>query len=198
MNAPPPRLWNDIRGGLTGAALLARGKSDAMQWFDLTLAGFWRSFLAVALAYPGFAVMAWCERALMTSPPAAGPYFAWESVAYVGQSVAFPAVMIFLARMLRLGGTYVPFVIAYNWSAIWVTALLLPPLALLGLGLVGLTLGGLLNLAASIASVYYRWTVTRVSLATTGFTALGLVVVDVVLSIGIAMAARQFYAPAAG
>ncbi len=168
-----------------------------MGWFDLTIPGFWRSFLAVALAYPGFVVMTWCERALLASPPATGSYLLWESLAYVGESIAFPVIMIFLARMLRLGGTYVPFIIAYNWSGVWVTVLLLPPLALLGFGLVGFTLGGLLNLAASIAAVYYRWTVTRVSLATGGFTALGLVVVDTLLSIGIAMAARQFYALAA-
>jgi hypothetical protein len=190
-------LWDEIRGGLTGALLLARGEPAAMGWFDLTIPGFWRSFMALALAYPGFVVMAWCERALLASPPAAGSYLAWESLAYVCEGAAFPAVMILLARMLRLEGTYVPFIIAYNWSGVWVTALLLPPLALLGFGLVGFTLGGLLNLAASIAAVYYRWTVTRVSLATGGFTALGLVIVDTLLSIGIAMAARQFYAPAA-
>lgn len=197
MSAPTSRLSEEIRGGLTGALLLARGNPDAMRWFDLTIAGFWRSFLALALAYPGVAAMAWCERALLASPPAAGSYLAWESAAYLGESLAFPVVMILLARLLRLGGTYVPFIIAYSWSGVWVTVLLLPPLALLSSGLVGFTVGGLLNLLASIAAVYYRWTVTRVSLATSGLTALGLVVIDALLSVGIAIATRHFYAPAA-
>lgn len=194
MTEPGAPLGAEIRHSLVAALRLARRDAGAMGGFNLTVPGFWRSFLSIVLAYPAFLVMAFCQRALFAAPPPTEPYLVWESVAYFGQGIAFPLAMIPLIRMLGLGATYVPFVIAYNWSGVLVTAILLPPLVLFGFGLIDPVVGALLNFAASIVSVYYRWVVTRIALATGSFTALGLVVIDMLLSIGIAMAIRPLYA----
>ena len=193
--APPLPLGEEVRRSVYGALLLAKREPRGMEWFNLTLDGFWRSFYALALVYPGFVVLALCERSLMAQPPELQRYLALQTAVYVAQGIAFPVAMIFLARLLRLSATYVPFIIAYNWSNVWVTLLLMPALLLLALG--GGQIGGLLNIVASAATVYYRWYVTRTALGTTSMTALGLVVIDVILSILISLSATPFYGPRA-
>lgn len=189
--AAPLPLGEEVRRSLYGALLLARREPRGMHWFNLTIEGFWRSFVSLLLAYPGFLAMTACERTLMATQPDLGRYLTIQTVVYVLQGIAFPIAMIFLARLLRLGATYVPFIIAYNWSNVWVTVLLLPPLLLLAFD--GREIGGILNILASAASVYYRWFVTRTALATGGATALGLVVIDVILSVLISFAAVPFF-----
>lgn len=195
MTEAAPPLGREIRDSIHGALRLARDAPGTMGLFNLSVTGFWRSFLAPVLIYPAFVVISICERATIPAPrPALGLHLAWESVAYAGQSVLFPILMIFLVRLLGLSATYVPFVITYNWSAVWITAILLPPV-LLSVVPFAAEIGALLSMFASIAAAYYRWVVTRISLATTPLTALGLVVIEVLLSIGIVLAVRQIYDP---
>jgi len=175
-------LAEETYASLVGAWRLARRDPGGMTCFNISVDGFWRSFFALVVMAPLFLAFVLLEYRLRFAPPGLGVYLLVESLAYLLDGISFPVLMIFLSRMLGLESGYVPFVIAYNWSSVLVMALLLAPFALTGLGLLPGEAGALLTLAATIAAVYYRWYVTRIALGAPAGTAIGLVLVNVLLS----------------
>ena len=107
---------------------------------------------------------------------ALGPVVGW---------LAFPIAAIFLTRLLGLASRYVPLIIANNWSAVVqmgiytvvvVVGTLLPP-----------ETRALALLLTTLTVLAYQWFVIRTALGTGSGTALGLVVIDVLLSMAVSL-----------
>lgn len=178
---------------LVGAWRLARRDPGGMACFDISVDGFWRSFFALVVMAPLFLAFALLEYRLRFAPPDLGFYLLVETLAYLLDGISFPLVMAFLSQLLGLEHGYVPFVIAYNWSSVLIMALLFVPFALTSLGILPGEVGALLTLLATIAAVYYRWYVTRVALGAPTLTAVGLVLVNVLLSTLIGVLAERIH-----
>lgn len=167
-----------------GAWRLARLDPAGMNFFDLTIAGFWRSFFVAVLVVPFYIVLAlldypsYAEAGVDTAL-----YLLVKLVSYVVGWAAFPLAMLFLARLLSLGAYYVPFIIAYNWAVTIQMAAFLP-LALLGVsGVLPESLHALLAMAVTVAVLFYQWFVARTALGASALTAAGIVLVDVLLTV---------------
>ena len=117
-----------------------------------------------------------------------------EALSYVCGWVGFPIAAIFLTRLLGLSARYVPLVVADNWSAV-VQMVLYATVVLVGT-LLPPQLRALALLVATLIVLIYQWFVIRTALGTSGGTALGLVVIDVLLSMALSRRPRR--APAAG
>ena len=106
-----------------------------------------------------------------------------EIASYLLGWLAFPLAAIPLTRLLGLCTRYVPLIVANNWSTVIQVALYTTVV------LVGIILPAELRttalFAATLVVLVYQWFVIRTALATTGVIALGLVVIDVLLSITI-------------
>ena len=151
--------------------------------FDLSVDGFWRSFAAALLVAPAYALVVVDQYAHLGWPESKLWTVLAETISYVVGWLAFPIAAIFLTRLLGLASRYVPLIIANNWSAVVQMALyatvvlvgtLLPP-----------QLRALALLVATLTVLTYQWFVIRTALGTSGGTASGLVVIDVLLSMAL-------------
>ncbi|MBI1238524.1 MAG: hypothetical protein GC199_04200 [Alphaproteobacteria bacterium] len=173
----------------------------AAEALDQSVTGFFRSFAAAILLLPLFGFLVLVQRdyynaavqldpsqGLSPLPPytAAGLFF--EFVAYLLQWAAFPIAMVYLARLLGVTDRYIPFIVAHNWSAVPTVAITSVPFALFALGVLSVAIVSFLNIAAMAFAFYFRWTIAMQTLRVPGFTAAGLILIDVLLSLVITLA----------
>ena len=169
---------------VTGAWRIARLDPQAMSYFNLTIDGFWRSFVAPAVLAPFYVGLS------MVAPPSAiAAYMASDPTGFVlVQLLLFaitvatlPLVMIPLSMVLRLTAGYVPFVIATNWSMIVVAVVMIPVALIVKTQLLGPDFSNLMFVMALISVLYYSYLIARASLGCNVSTAIGIVVLDFLL-----------------
>ena len=97
--------------------------------------------------------------------------------------------MITVSRLLDRQQHYVRYIVAYNWSSVYVIAALVPIFILQQIGLMSIGFGAVLSLCVIIWSLYYRWFVAKVALDVSAFTATMLVIGDLAMSIVASMIA---------
>ena len=173
-----------------GAWRLARLDAGAMAWFDRSAGGVWRSFWAMALAYPGFLVLL----ALRPDWPWAMPSLRMlliESIGYVVAWTGFLLVTIELCRWLRREHECLDFIIAYNWSQVMQTGLWLV-VALLASALAP-TQAAVAHLVAWVALIGYEWFIARIALGAGGLVATAIVLLDLVLAMSVGEVAQSLY-----
>ena len=165
---------------LQAAWRLACFEAKGLAQFNISVDGFWRSFFAAVVALPIYAL------ALIPQLDQAADgtlFLIVESIHYAAAWIAFPLLMIPVARFLRLTPRYIPYIIAVNWTSVLQLVLFLPlnMLALAG-SLQGEGAAFLFTLALTLSCIY-RYFVARVALETTLGTALALVALDVVVGL---------------
>ncbi|MGF1560729.1 MAG: hypothetical protein ACFB3T_00960 [Geminicoccaceae bacterium] len=166
--------------GLRGAWRLARFDTGGMDDFTLTLAGFWRSFIAALLVLPGYAILVGEEMVAREADIGFWRIIMVEGGVYVLGWVLFPLVAMLLTRLLDLSHRFVPLIVASNYAAVWQTLAFVVVAAFARF--VPGDLSTLALLAVVIAVLTYQWFVTRTALQTQGPTAFGIVMVDLLLS----------------
>ncbi len=171
----------DVVAALFGAWRLMRFDSGGMAWFDVSIAGFWRSFFAAVPVAPFYAIVVALELAERVEPYDLGWAIVVSIVAYAAGWAAFPIVAIFITRLLRLSQRYVPFIIAYNWAGVPQTLVYFPVIMIGAAHLAPPALAEFLLLAAFLYILAYQWFVTLTALVTTGLTAAGIVIVQVLI-----------------
>ena len=180
---------HEIVRSLFGAFRLARLDGRGMGYFNLSIEGFWRSFFAAAIVAPGYALLV--AQKLATWPATVDPALAVliEAAAYALSWIAFPVAAVFLTTMLGLSRNYVPLIVAANWAEVLQFALFL--LVMLATLLLPAGVRGPVLVAVIGAILAYEWFVARTALATTGGVAVGIVLVDLLLGVGINVAADR-------
>lgn len=181
-------LGQEILRSIRGAVRIALLDPDAPAWFNLSIEGFWRSFLAPALLAPFY--LALILRDVGEAPEGVDPgalTFA-RIVAYVAGWAAFPLLMIPIARLLQLGGAYVSYIIMWNWSSVPQAAIMIPATA--ALGALGERAGGMVFMFALVTVLFYSYLVARAGLRCPPLTAAGVVTLDLVLSLVVNAASR--------
>ncbi len=174
-----------------GGWLILRGRTEeAFALFNLTEAGFWRSFAAIVLVAPVYLLAA------RLGIPAQGAASA-QGRAVVGvalltgvlvlalQWVSWPLLMVFVTRALGLSRHYARYIIIYNWSTVLIFLVQLPPVALYACGCLDQQGAAFFMLAVLAAVLYFRWRVARAGLEAPPATALMLVLMDLAVSMGI-------------
>ncbi len=171
----------DVIAALFGAWRLMRFDSGGMAWFDVSIAGFWRSFFAAVPVAPFYAIVIALELAERVEPYDLGWAIVVSIVAYAAGWAAFPIVAIFITRLLRLSQRYVPFIIAYNWANVPQMLVFFLVFMIGAAHLAPPALAEFLLLAAFLYILVYQWFVTLTALETTGLTAAGIVIVQVLI-----------------
>lgn len=166
---PPAR---EIASSLRAAWRLLFLDAEAMAGFNLSLAGFWRSFFAAVFGLPYYVLVLW-------EPHARGDIALVGAVAaYVSSWILFPVVVALLARILQLGPNYIPYIIAFNWAG----ALVPQPLLLLWLlhraGAMDENAYGTVSLILFVVFLWYGWAVARIGLGAGVLTACGFVILS--------------------
>jgi hypothetical protein len=175
----------EISHSLRGAVLLARFDARGVGHFNITLDGFWRSFVGALLVLPLTVLTMLAE--------SGGTEIAWstEAVRYAGGWMLFPIVMIPIARLLGLSQHYVGFVIAYNWTQVVQSILFFVLGVLHRTQIPFLAPGGVLDYAVLVYCIVYFVFVARVTLGVGPLTGSGLAILDMVTSYLVLVALPQ-------
>ncbi len=189
VSAVPNRA--EIESSLYGAWRLARLDPGGLNYLNLTIDGFWRSFFVIVPLLPLQLLLAW----LVADPDAvaalgAGGWILIRGFLSIFAWLFFLGTMAPLSRTLGLSNNYPTYVIAWNWASAVQMGFLLPIGLLFGLGLLSPQLGGLLLLAAWLAIIAYDFVIARLALGADRLTAAGVVIYSVVLELVIESAAE--------
>lgn len=172
-------MIEEIKRSLLGAWLLARGDVRGMELLDLSVEGFFRSFVAAVVAAPLYLVLLVDRYRSVGMPTGLGSIVSSEALGYLLGWIAFPLAAVPLTRLLGLGNRYVPLIVAGNWATVIQAGLFV--VALLLSGLLPVPVRSVLLLVATLALLVYQWFVIRTALETTGGTAAGVLAVSVLL-----------------
>ena len=161
---------------------LAGNDDDGLKDLDLTQAGFWQSFAAIYLVAPLYLYSSAASARLAIPAQPEVSWFATLSVLAL-LWVLWPWIMVTLAHMIGRERNYARYIIAYNWSSVYIIAVFMPILALQELGVMGNGIGAIFGLLVVLWTLYYRWYLARLALDTTSLIAVGLVAGDLAISI---------------
>jgi len=168
-------------GALYGSWRLMRFDAGGVGWFEVSIPAFWRSFWVALPLAPAYAVMVALDLARRPDPIDPGWALLVFTLAYIAGWAAFPIAVAPITKLLRLTRGYVPLIIVANWSAIPQMAVLLPVMLLDASGILPEAVAGGLMLVANVYLLAYFWFIARVTLDTSGWTAVGIVVLNEVL-----------------
>ena len=173
----------EIGRSLYGAWRLLLLDPTGVQWFELSIEGFWRSFFAAALIAPVYAIMVVIDAGNVPAGAGPGAIVFVKGIAYGLSWIVFPVAMIFLCRLLGLTETYVPYIIALNWSAIIQTAIFFPLALLSTTGALSAGIAAPLTFVVTLGLLFYQWFIARNVLQAGPFTAIALVFLDLLFTI---------------
>ena len=176
----------EIARSLTGAWRLLRFDASGMNFFDLSIDGFWRSFFAAVIALPMYILFV----AVSFDGTDAGlfVFVLVKGIAYVAGWAAFPIAMIGIARLLGLTQNYVAFIVAANWAGVLQSAVFVPVNLVAATGALASDGGAFLYLATLVIVLVYQWFIARTALQTTVTVASAVVLIDVFLGLIVAVA----------
>ena len=176
-------LVQNFYRNLYGAWQLARFNPQGMTYLDYSPEGFWRSFSAILVSAPLYAL-------LMAMQP--------DVLEMNGQQLDIPmlvnvlkfifilplmaVVMLYLTRFMNVAQNYVPMVVAYNWASVIMLAILIPVFFLATSGIVGDTISSLMLLLTRVVLLMYLWFIFKTSLQISGWLAVGFVVFEIAFS----------------
>jgi hypothetical protein len=183
-------IFTKLSDNLSGAWLVMLGRPEGLTRLDLSIEGFWRSFAAIFLIAP-FAVLGLASQAELaeqladdptqTRNPGLGP----EAVALLLDWVAFPLLLAAIARPLGISGRYIPFIVARNWGAVIIAALVSVIHAAHVVGLLPSPLASFLLLAAVAVALRFSYVIARTALAAPMAVALPVVLLEFLISLTI-------------
>lgn len=193
----------DFRIGVEAAVALLLGRPGALARFDVSLEGFWRSFAAILLVLPSFAIVVIAEGMFQSDdmvsrgiPETEFPWgsFAAERLVSLGlEWIALPVVIALLARRLGIAARFVPFIVARNWGTAVSSALYAVPTLLFVAGILGADLTQILGLAVVLVAVQYQYRIARQALAVPPAMAIAVVVLDVVLGLVVMLSVARLW-----
>ena len=176
---------------LIGAWRFFLNKPDAPEFFDTGVDGFWRSFEAILLVAPCYAMAALADRVAVVHslPPDSfsdGVFWSAKAVSLALDWVTFPILIALLAGFIGMGRGYVPYVAIRNWAAVLMT---LPFAAIAVLQMLGISEDVLLlpSLVALVFSLRLTFVIARRTLGVAADVAAGLVALDWLVSIAIVL-----------
>ena len=166
-----------------GAWRLALLDAGGISYFGTTSDAFWRSFFAAIIIAPFFAVVMALRYGLGMVEVDPARFVAVEAIAYVTGWLAFPYVMLSIARLLDRDEHYVRFIVAYNWAAVLQNVLYMPIICLARIGALPDAMSATLQFVALLVILFYTWFITRTALDIGGPAAVAIVLFDLILGI---------------
>ncbi|MBV8522171.1 MAG: hypothetical protein JOY71_08600 [Acetobacteraceae bacterium] len=178
-------IVNTLSSGLYAAALLARGRPEALRYVEVDLDGAARSFWAAALCLPASICLRLIDWTIGPAPANPAHDFALDLLSYVIGWAGYAVLCRpFVAAMGR-GKLWPRYIAAWNWCNVaqymlWVAASI--P-TLLG---APLWLAQTAQLVALGWALWLEWFTARVALFIPMLPAAGLVLLDVLLGLALA------------
>lgn len=176
-----------VRNSLAGAWQIMLGRPEGLNRLDTTLEGFWRSFAAVILLAPFALLSLISQQPLLPEPaeaePLTGGGIALNGLALLVDWFTFPLIFALLAPPFGLGSRYVPYIVARNWAAVVISAMVAVVHALHLLGVLPSALVPYALLVAIAITLRFSYVIARTTLVVSMLMALPIVILDLVISL---------------
>ncbi len=169
----------EIRYYFEGALRLAKGDTGGMSHFDFSVDGFWRSFWAIVVVAPGYAILLADQYARSGAVAPFWPTVTAESLSYLLGWAVLPILALWLTRMFDVTRGYVPLIVALNWCSQVQIALLLLPLAFSVV--LSSAVVEFLSLLATAAALLYHGFIIKTALDCTVGIAVAFLAADIVV-----------------
>ena len=189
----------EIERSLTGAWRLFLGKPDAMRQFDSSVDGFWRSFRAIVLIAPLYALTALADRhdmltdAIPTDDFSDVSFWTAKAVTLCLDWVLLPILLGLIADFIGIRRGYPAYIVARNWA----TVLMIVPFAAIGLlDLTGVASASLLvvpSLVVLVATFRMSYQIARKALGAGPDVAAAFVMLDFLVSLAIVMTVNRLF-----
>ncbi|MGC4024459.1 MAG: transporter [Mesorhizobium sp.] len=149
-----------VQSALAGAARMMFGKPDGLRRMDLSLDGFWDSFLAIPLAAPPLLV-GWIASTsdYLAKPGASGSQLSIVAANGVIELAAWIIPILLLGLVARVAGIadrFIPYVVATNWASVIIAWYMLP------ISLLRLVTPESQDIIASVSLVFFLTTMVLV------------------------------------
>lgn len=172
----------EIAYGLYGAWRLAHLDRSAMSFFDRSVGGFWKSFFAAVLVAPAYAALE-ALNLLHVEVTASAPFTVIVlALSYAVAWLLYPVVLHPLCRLIDREEYFIGYIVAYNWAQVLQYLAIVPVVAAIEADLLPGAFGSLLYYLVFLLILAYFLHIARAALAIGGWVALGIVVLDLVLS----------------
>ena len=168
---------SEFRASLQGCLHLLRADPAALNFFNLTIDGFWRSFYCVLIAFPFELTLTLTQTDRLIEAPSTLGFVAKEFFGYSIGWVLFPIIALATTRFFNLESRYVIYVITANYVRLVQIVVLSLMLTLLGLDVIASVFG----LMIIVATLIYDWLATKIALDTSASIATGLVLINALI-----------------
>ncbi len=171
----------EIAHGLIGTWMLVKRDRGGLHWLDNSVSGLRKSFYAAALIAPFYAILLWLTGYAAADPGANfSAVITIESVAYVGAWLIWPVIMFEISRFLDHDLDINRYIVALNWSEIWIMLLRFILVTLMAAGLLSAGAMVMLELVALMVVLSYRFVIASLTLPANGPLAAALTLGDFV------------------
>ena len=191
-------LRTEIFHSLYGAWRLLLLDRNGMGWFNLTVAGFWRSFLAAVIVSPFYFGTLDMGMQGAVEPEGLLPV---RTLQYAAGWISFPIIMIIVTRLMEWTDRYVSYIVAYNWSSVIMITVMLP-VTLLDQAYRApgprFDLFDALYYVVFMFTLFYSWFVAHTALRIGPFTAVAIVLLDLIVAFSISMGGSLLLAGGTG
>ena len=172
------KLSSYFQHSLMGAWQLIKVNPKAMDYFDLSSDGFWKSFWAIALMLPAFVFWALYNIEY-------NPYYAFMTellvVFLLLPFVAF--VMFFFTKFMNIQDHYPSMIIAYNWVNVPIYWIIKIAYIILYSGSISMEIASTVMMVIGFyLSLYVVWATFKLSLKISGLLAVGVLVFELLLA----------------
>ena len=185
-------VWPEINSSIYGAWRLARRDPDGMNYMNLSVDGFWRSFIAIGLSAPAYILILLVQRAATGDETVSGPWGP-EVLGYILGWVLWPLAALVLCRFLGLAQNFIPYIIAYNWANVVHINLLLPIAVLTHGSIMPDGMAMIISLVATLLVLVYLWWVTKVALGASTGVAMGFILLDILVGVLVSHGADRLF-----
>jgi len=179
-----------IIAALIGAWRLFRFDARGYAAFDRSIDGFWKSFYCAVLIAPLYAALVWLRMEPNELVNPLPRVIAIEAIAYVVAWVGYPLAMFYLSQGLDRSAEYVGYIVAYNWCAAPQVLLMLVVAIVRQLDFLPSFADTGIGVAATVYGWGVLWYLAHTGLAVSRGTAVLVVVIDLLISLLIAVIAQ--------
>lgn len=179
-------LFPEAVRSLYGAYRLALFDRRGHDYFDISVSGFWRSFMVAIYIAPFFVLLLIGQVGHGQVEISLGRFFALELSSYALTWLAFPVIMESLTRSLNCRDKFLAFMVAFNWSALLQNLVVILPILAGYYGILPKDSAQVLTMTLFLWTRLYAAFIAKTALDVSVITACGIVLLDVLLSLFLA------------
>lgn len=172
----------EITWSLYGTYKIARLDPDALQYFNISASGFYRSFAAIFLAIPFFLFENSIDYKKIETATSFVPFLIILGIALAASWLTYLFVAGLVTRLMGNLQKFTVFVIVYNWSQLALIVVWLP-ISIISTGFLGAELSSVISLIFIAATYVYLWRILKITLEISGSLAAGFAFLEFMIAI---------------